>query len=169
MQETATSWFKIALCLCGLYWSSTVTAAEGAAGRGYGVANVEVMIDRIQREPSGQARAGLAKELFGIVKRSDVAGFDPAVMDSIAKLLRDDDDWVRVWAAESLGHIGPPASRTVPALKKALHEALSKPGYLGYFGPDFNSASPILGALELITGTPWIKILEAETGKKIWE
>lgn len=168
MREITTSCLRVALCLTGLFWSSTATAAEGTAGPGNAEASVEVMIDRIHSEPSGQTRGDLAEELFGIVKRSDVAAFDPAMIDSIAGLLRDSDDWVRVWAAKSLGHIGPPASRTVPALKTALHEALSEPGYLGYFGPDFNSASPILGALERITGTPSIKILEAETGQ-VWE
>jgi HEAT repeat protein len=136
-----------------IFLMSGLNAAEMG---GVATVHIRVLIEKIKSERSTPVRVETAKELSDFLQHSDTAvisGLDEKVIDDLADLLTDRDDGVRAWAALSLGHIGAPAKRSVPALERALQNVEPPPGS-GVIGPSLSSASAIRGALQRITGKP---------------
>ena len=86
------------------------------------------------------SRTGFAAQLaeFVAAQRGEAARIDAPVVDDMATLLTDADDWVRFYGAASLGFVGPGARRAIPALEKALEESRAEvtmhPGQASVFG-----------------------------------
>ena len=83
------------------------------------------LLDGIRTEPNGDIRRQhtarlaeyIAAESNGTVK------LEPRTIDGIAGLLADEEDWVRFYAAASLGFVGSDARRALPQLERALDRA----------------------------------------------
>ena len=91
-------------------------------------AEIASRLAKIENAPSADARiewaAHLAEYLAsrGPVELNNV---DPPIVDDMAQLLSDSEDWVRFYIAASLGFLGPSARRAIPALERALEQGQS--------------------------------------------
>jgi hypothetical protein len=85
--------------------------------------DMKLLLATIATESSEEKRDALSEQLPHVLMNRRGCGINPDIMDHISVLLADPSDVVRSWAAVTLGIIGPPAIRTVPALKKALRQS----------------------------------------------
>lgn len=83
------------------------------------------MIADIRAEPDGDARGQATARLAEYVaaQGNGAMRLEARIVDDIAGLLSDEDDWVRFYAAASLGFVGPEARRIIPQLERALDRA----------------------------------------------
>ena len=150
--------------LVAVAFSNVVDAADPPTPQT--VVVIKDMITKIGMQHSAELRANLAGQLVDYIQQSeqsDVNALDVEVIDDLAHLLNDTDDDVRCWAALSLGQIGPRATRTIPALEKALRSVYESykplPGSHITLLTGTDSSGCMLGALRLITGKPLREIL----------
>jgi hypothetical protein len=113
-------------------------------------AEIKSMVKRIQSEKGPMARTNLATDLSDFVRKSKEQGeVDDGAIDSIAELLDDDDDSIRLWAALSLGQIGHRAIRSIPMLEKAEKKAeIYQKSFI--VGPDLSSLDAVKATIEKI-------------------
>jgi len=130
--------------------------AADAAGQPTIDGEIANRVAMIEAAPDTDARIESAAHLAEyIASRApvEISNIDPPVIDDMAELLNDNDDWVRFYVAASLGFLGPSARRAIPALEKALargeppREVL--PGQTRIFA-GLNSAHAICAAFEKI-------------------
>jgi hypothetical protein len=103
-------------------------AISGSESRDSEVVSVKRVVREIEVKPLPRVRSELAQQMSELAEQADPVEFDSELIDDIALLLRDSDESVRMWAALSLGHIGPRAAPAIPALEQALKEAAPTPG-----------------------------------------
>jgi hypothetical protein len=86
---------------------------------------IEELIAKVRSEPNAGARMEYAAQLgeYIAAQRNGIELVDDKVIGDIASLLSHSDDWVRFYAAASLGFFGPRARSVVPALERALEQA----------------------------------------------
>lgn len=86
---------------------------------------IEEIIQMLRASSDADSRTGFAAQLaeFVAAQRTEAARIDAQVVDDMATLLSDGDDWVRFYGAASLGFVGPAARRAIPALEKALEQS----------------------------------------------
>lgn len=86
---------------------------------------IAARVSGIRSEPDGTARSRRAAELAEYVAAQGNAAtaLDARTIDDIAGLLSDAEDWVRFYAAATLGFAGPSARRALPQLEHALDRA----------------------------------------------
>ena len=72
------------------------------------------------------ARENIAQQIPDILTKANIKNVNKQGIDAIATLLEDDDDIVRLHAADALGFIGAPAKYTIPALRKALDKEIQE-------------------------------------------
>jgi HEAT repeat protein len=109
------------------------------------------MIAKIEAEHDDDLREQQAESMSRFVasiRKTEFQNVSDLSIDSIAKLLQDPDDLVRVWAAESLGHFEVRAKRALPALRHALNDAKIRP--LPIILPSKNSITSIEIAISVI-------------------
>ena len=97
-------------------------------------------------------RVASAKDLADLISAMPEAKrrrLSNAEIDSIATLLFDCDDGVRMYAAIVLGNIGPRASRVLAQLRKSLED--NRLPAAGQIGPTLGSTSAIYKAIEKIS------------------
>jgi len=110
----------------------------------------------IEGAPDTDARIESAAHLAEYIASRgpvEISNIDPPVIDEMAELLNDGEDWVRFYVAASLGFLGPSARRAIPALEKALARGEPPrdvlPGQTRIFA-GINSAHAICAAFEKI-------------------
>jgi hypothetical protein len=99
---------------------------RGAAAQDSVDTQVRSMIEKIQSQSSETQRGDLAQRLSlfmidTLEPNNEVIQVD--TIDALSRLLEDQSDEVRFWAAGALQHCGPAAVRAVPRLLAALQEA----------------------------------------------
>ncbi len=133
-------------------------AAMAAKGAAQPTIDSEIAnrVAMIEAAPDTDARIESAAHLAEYIASRgpvEISNIDPPVIDDMAALLNDSDDWVRFYVAASLGFLGPSARRAIPALERALargeppREVL--PGQARIFA-GINSAHAICAAFEKI-------------------
>jgi|SRR5882724_7645556 len=154
MVQIARTWTtSLVLIALVLLLNAQVKTWAGTAASAETLASIGETIKRIQVEHSVLVRDELGDRLFRLVERVDSADFPPALIDALADLLRHSDEWVRIVAASSLGHVGPRASRAIPALESALRNEVIPLGTL----PEMSAAGSISSALRDIRGKPIVQ------------
>jgi hypothetical protein len=109
----------------------------------------------IRASDDAGSRTGFAAQLaeFVAAQRTEAARIDSQVVDDMATLLSDSDDWVRFYGAASLGFVGPAARRAIPALERAFQQSRETmtlhPGQASVFGA-LSSAGAICTAFTRI-------------------
>jgi hypothetical protein len=135
----------VALMLCGLAMTGQIsTAVESEKATA-----VATLVERIKLSSSNSERVSLASELKDLLwqmDRSELDVIDRNTIDQIALMLSDNNEATIYVAAFALGHIGKPASHTVPALLAALRE-IEFGSRSFYKNVDFGSIDTIVGAL----------------------
>ena len=115
-------------------------------------ARIGEMLAEIRSEPEGTLRGQFTARLAEYVaaQRNGATRLEARTIDDIAGLLADEDDWVRFYAAASLGFVGPGARRALPQLERALDRARGVatlgPGSPGVFA-GLSSANAICTAI----------------------
>ena len=115
--------------VCILCLSSLATDAFGQqASQAEFEQMVRDSIAAIAKEVDAQERAHFADELASYLatNRSNIASMPGQLVDDIAALLSDNEDFVRMRIASVLGILGPRAERTVDALQSALRRRLDE-------------------------------------------
>lgn len=116
---------------------------------------IEEIIQMLHASSDADSRTGFAAQLaeFVAAQRTEAARIDTAIVDDMATLLADGDDWVRFYGAASLGFVGPAARRAIPALEKAFEQSRETmtlhPGQASVFGA-LSSAGAICTAFTRI-------------------
>ncbi len=84
------------------------------------VSNTDILqrIAAVEKDTDVNTRTLLAQQLFFVVKRQD-SQIHRCEIVALTRMLGNKDDGVRMWAANSLGYIGPRAFTAIPALKSA--------------------------------------------------
>jgi hypothetical protein len=112
--------------------------------------NVDLFVSRsvaeIRTNKAAQVRTDGTMRL-ALFLDANPSPVDNNSLENITTLLSDNEDSVRFWAAAALGRIGPPASASVPELRRAFDSH--------HFDPRFvmTSADAICTALKNIEGT----------------
>jgi len=108
------------------------------------------LISSAKAEADARKRTDRVEQLRDMFLGSDKSASD-CMIDEIAELLSDNDEFVRVTAAETLEEIGPPAKRTLPALKRLLEteEALTRSRN---YGQDLSGDGIVRAAIVTIEG-----------------
>ena len=96
--------------------------------------SLEAQINAIRTATDPATSGARFVELYQSVQQNPNR-LNDADIDFLAKLLSDDDDFIRGVAAGTLGDIGPRARRTAPQLAQALGEIVCVPGSLTSEGP----------------------------------
>ena len=137
-------------------------AAAAVLSPAYGFAQgietrIAQLLGEIRSEPDGNLRSQhtarlaeyIAAEPGGAVK------LEARTIDDIAGLLADEEDWVRFYAAASLGFVGAGARRALPQLERALDRAKGiatlgarTPGIFGGLG-SANAICAAIGKIDL--------------------
>ena len=99
-------------------------------------------------------RAAHLAEYIASRRPLDVANVQASVVDHMARLLDDDVDLVRFYAAASLGFLGASARRAIPALERALARLEAERGIVfgqpQVFSSALSSVQAICAALSKI-------------------
>ncbi|WP_211441835.1 HEAT repeat domain-containing protein [Collimonas humicola] len=115
------------------------------------VIKIEGLIAKTTSELPDSDRAAFARQLPDLIKQADKSDISNELIDKIATLLSDREDVIRLYAAVTLGNIGPNAVRAVPALERALKEAQNfSNSPKDAFGTGLYSSDAIVPALERI-------------------
>ncbi|MEJ2815109.1 hypothetical protein [Caulobacter sp. CCG-8] len=85
-----------------------------------GVSEITLALRRIEAQEPGRSRSDSLVQLAMSLHSTGNAGVTQDDIESLARMMRDDDDSLRFWAAAMLGNIGAPAQSATPALKAAL-------------------------------------------------
>lgn len=115
-------------------------------------ARIGALIAEVRAEPDGTLRGQSTAHLAEYIaaERNGATRLEPRTIDDIAGLLSDEEDWVRFYAAASLGFVGPNARRALPQLERALDRATGT-ATLGAGTPEIfgglNSANAICAAI----------------------
>jgi hypothetical protein len=132
---------------------------RGAAAQDSVDTQVRSMIEKIQNQPSETQRGDLAKRL-GILMRDTVESNYEVIqvdtIDALSRLLEDQSDEVRFWAASALRSCGPAAIRAVPRLLAALKEA--------EFGGSVNRSGSLTSADSISATLEKLKVCEPTPG-----
>src|SRR5258705_6465299 len=86
-------------------------------------AEIASRVANIENAPDTDARIESAAHLAEYIASRgpvEIANINPPIIDDMAQLLGDNEDWVRFYAAASLGFLGPSARPAIPALERAL-------------------------------------------------
>lgn len=86
-------------------------------------AEIASRVEKVENAPDTDARIESAVHLAEYIASRgpvEIANVDPPIIDDMAELLSDNEDWVRFYVAASLGFFGPSARRAIPALERAL-------------------------------------------------
>ena len=133
-----------------LVFESVILCADN---RDANMAAIKALLDSIRVESSESARMKSASDLEKIIRHMEIAdrgAIEVDTIDAISALLSDADDYVVYMAAAALGHIGTPtASRSAPALLKALRE-IQFGSKSAYRFVDVGSIDTIVGALQAL-------------------
>jgi len=104
--------------------AATLAAPQGAPAAQLSIgAEVANRIASIEKASTTDARIESAAHLAEYIASRgpvEISNLDPPIIDGMAQLLTDNDDWVRFYVAAALGFLGPSARRAIPALERAL-------------------------------------------------
>jgi hypothetical protein len=109
-------------------------------------------VQGIRNESDKEGRIAAAKDLadhISTMPGDKKRGLSNSEIDSIAALLFDCDDGVRMYAAIALGNVGSRAVRVLPQLRKSLDDNNLR--MTGQIGPALGSTSAIYKAIEKIS------------------
>jgi hypothetical protein len=117
--------------------------------------SISLLLRAIKTDASSQERDKDVYDLFGIVVDATLQG-EPVGDNTVGELiplLRDKDEWVRVYACSALGAIGTPARRAIPAMEAAVAEADEEAkSRHDEVGPDLPPEVVMRGALMRVKG-----------------
>jgi len=107
--------------------AATLAAPHGAQAAQLGIgAEVANRVASVEKATTADVRIESAAHLAEFIASRgpvEIANLDPPIIDGIARLLTDNDDWVRFYVAAALGFLGPSARRAIPALERALERS----------------------------------------------
>ena len=109
---------KLVACACIL----SVCAAGQAAPQQPLERQLSETIAKIRNGKTSNSRTDASEHLATLIRRIDPRKVDDTTLTEIISLLDTQEDSVRFWVADALGHFGPRAKVAVPRLLKILSE-----------------------------------------------